>query len=411
MKRDARCRLNHPNAHLKDVALFAWIFFCANCQAGPGAKEAFGEAATEPRTGLRGSGASADMAARLALRAHLRHSRGNNTLPQRSFSMNGPHFSTRFDWSHARGNSMTVRSTSIRRQGLALALAAVFAIPALHVAIAQDAADPTAVVARANGIEITEADIAIAAEDPSLALPDMGEEQRRGIIIGYLIDLKLGAQAAAEAQVSETEDFQRRLGYFRDKLLLDDYLQQRVEAAVTDEAARALYDETLAAVEPEDEVRARHILVAEEAEANAIVERLEAGEDFAAIAAEASQDPGSRTQGGDLGFFTRERMVAPFAEKAFELEPGQTSEPVQTQFGWHIIRVEERRERPIPGFDEMRPQIDSYLARRAQQETILTLRQEAEIERLDAPADDAPTDDAPAADDAPEAPEQPAAPQ
>jgi peptidyl-prolyl cis-trans isomerase C len=313
---------------------------------------------------------------------------------------------------------MSFSPSSIRRQGLALAVAALLAVPAVHAAAAQDAAappataadaatapDPTRVVARANGIEITEADIAIAAEDPSLSLPDMGEDQRRGIIIGYLIDLKLGARAAEEARIAETEEFQRRLGYFRDKLLLDDYLQQRVEEAVTDEAARALYDETLAAVQPEDEVRARHILVAEEEEAKAIVERLDAGEDFAVIAAEASQDPGSRARGGDLGFFTRERMVAPFAEKAFELEPGQTSEPVQTQFGWHVIRVEERRERPIPGFDEMRTQIDSYLARRAQQETILSLRQDAEIERLDAPeAEDA-------EEGAAGAPERPATPQ
>jgi peptidyl-prolyl cis-trans isomerase C len=313
---------------------------------------------------------------------------------------------------------MSFSPSSIRRQGLALAVAALLAVPAVHAAAAQDAAappataadaatapDPTRVVARANGIEITEADIAIAAEDPSLSLPDMGEDQRRGIIIGYLIDLKLGARAAEEARIAETEEFQRRLGYFRDKLLLDDYLQQRVEEAVTDEAARALYDETLAAVQPEDEVRARHILVAEEEEAKAIVERLDAGEDFAVIAAEASQDPGSRARGGDLGFFTRERMVAPFAEKAFELEPGQTSEPVQTQFGWHVIRVEERRERPIPGFDEMRTQIDSYLARRAQQETILSLRQDAEIERLDTPeAEDA-------EEGAAEAPERPATPQ
>jgi peptidyl-prolyl cis-trans isomerase C len=295
---------------------------------------------------------------------------------------------------------MSFRSSSIRRQGLALALTTLLVIPAIHGVSAQEIApDPTTVVARANGIEITEADIAIAAEDPSLSLPNMGEEQRRGIIIGYLIDLKLGARAAAEAQVSETEDFQRRLAYFRDKLLLDDYLQQRVEEAVTDEAARTLYDETLAAVQPEDEVRARHILVAEEEEANAIIARLEAGEEFEAIAAEASQDPGSRAQGGDLGFFTRERMVAPFAEKAFELEPGETSEPVQTRFGWHVIRVEERRERPIPGFEEMRPQIDSYLARRAQQETILALRENAEIERLDAAGDEE------------AAPEQPATPQ
>ena len=289
-----------------------------------------------------------------------------------------------------------IRQPFLRRCGVALALSALLAIAAPHVATAQD--DPASrVVARASGIEITEADVAIAAEDPSLSLPQMGEEQRRGIIIGYLIDLKLGARAATEAQLAESEDFERRLGYFRDKLLLDEYLQRRVEAAVTEEAARALYDETLAAVEPEEEVRARHILVPAEEEAQAVVARLEAGEDFAAVAADVSQDPGSRAQGGDLGFFTRERMVAPFAEAAFALEPGQTSGPVQSQFGWHVIRVEERRERPIPGFEEMRPQIDSYLARRAQQETILSLRQNAEIERLDVPAEGAAPGQAPAA--------------
>lgn len=305
---------------------------------------------------------------------------------------------------------MSTRLTILRRRSLALALSTMLAVPAIHFASAQTAPAQTdvaqadaasQVVARANGIEITEADIAIAAEDPSLALPEMGEDQRRGVIIGYLIDLKLGAQAAAEAKISESEDFQRRLAYFREKLLLDDYLQRRVEAAKTEEAARALYDETLSAVEPEEEVRARHILVPEEEAAKAVVARLEAGEDFAAVAAEASQDPGSRTQGGDLGFFTKERMVAPFAEAAFALEPGQTSEPVQSQFGWHVIRVEERRERPIPTFEEMRPQIDNYLARRAQQETILNLRQNAEIERLDLPQSEA-------AD--PAAPAQPAAP-
>ncbi len=280
---------------------------------------------------------------------------------------------------------MSSRPYSLRRHGLALAVSACLAFPALGAVHAQDA-DPDKVVARANGVEITEADIAIAAEDPSLSLPDMGEAQRRDLIIGYLIDLKIGAKAAAEANVDESEDFERRLGYFREKLLLDTFLQQRVEEAVTDEAARALYDETVSSLEPEQEVRARHILVPEEAEAKALAERIAAGEDFAKLAEEASQDPGSSARGGDLGFFTKERMVAPFAEKAFELEPGQVSEPVETQFGWHIIKVEERREKPIPEFAEMRPQIDNFLARRAQQEAILSLRQSAEVERLDRPA-------------------------
>jgi peptidyl-prolyl cis-trans isomerase C len=107
------------------------------------------------------------------------------------------------------------------------------------------------------------------------------------------------------------------------------------------------------------------------------------GEDFAKVAGEVSKDPGSKTDGGDLGFFTKDRMVEPFAEAAFKMEPGQISDPVQSQFGWHVIRVEERRNKPVPSFEEMQEQVNTYLERKAQQDLILGLRQSAKIERLD----------------------------
>lgn len=252
--------------------------------------------------------------------------------------------------------------------------------------------DPNAVVASVDGIVITEGDLALAAEDPALPLPGMDDAQKREVLIGFLVDLKLGARAAEEAALADGDDFARRLAYQRDKLLLDALLEKTTEEAVTDEAARALYEETVASVEPEQEVRARHILVPTEEEARAAFDRIAAGEDFETVAMEVSQDPGSARNGGDLGFFTKDRMVAPFAEAAFALEPGAVSQPVQTQFGWHVIRVEETRERPVPTFEELREQIDTYLARQAQQRLILSLREGAEIERTgaDAPAPTAP---------------------
>ncbi|HEX2136413.1 MAG TPA: peptidylprolyl isomerase [Microvirga sp.] len=243
---------------------------------------------------------------------------------------------------------------------------------------------PNKVVARVDGVEITEGDLAVAAEDPALQIPGVAEAQKRDLLIGYLIDLKIGARAAENAKVGEGAEFARRLAYARDKALLDAYLEQESKKAVTPEAARKLYDETVKGITPEAEVRARHILVETEDEAKKAAQRVKGGEDFAKVAEEVSKDPGSKGEGGDLGFFTKDRMVEPFAEAAFKMEAGQVSDPVKTQFGWHLIKVEEKRTKPVPSFEETREQIDTYLGRKAQQDLILGLRQKAKIERLDA---------------------------
>ena len=295
---------------------------------------------------------------------------------------------------------------------VALGLAAGFAVwaqtppapkPAAPAPAAAAAPAPGGVVARADGITVTEADLAMAAEDPALSLPGMGEAQKRDLLISYMVDLKLGARAAEAAKVGDNPEFGRKLAYFRDKLLLDEYLEREVKKAVTPEAARKLYDDTVKTMKPEPEVRARHILVESEDEAKKAYERVKGGEDFAKVAAELSKDPGSKTDGGDLGFFSKDRMVAPFAEAAFKLEPGQISEPVKSQFGWHVIKVEEKRVKPVPSFDEMKEQVDTYLTRKAQQDLVLALRQNAKIERLDEPKPDAP----PAAGEKPAEPKKP----
>ncbi|QEL24795.1 peptidylprolyl isomerase [Bosea sp. F3-2] len=242
------------------------------------------------------------------------------------------------------------------------------------------------VVAKVDGIAITEKDIQLATEDLGERLAQLPEDRKRDEVVNYLIDLKLGAKAAADAKITDSPDFAARLAYYREKVLLDEYLTREGKKAVTADAAKKLYDETTKAMAPEEEAHARHILVEDEAQAKAVVERLKKGEDFAKVATDVSKDPGSGKEGGDLGWFTKDRMVPEFAEAAFKLKKGEVSEPVKSQFGWHIIKLEEKRTKPLPDFAAVKPQIDQYLERKAQQDLVLALREKAKVERLDKPA-------------------------
>ncbi|MBN9448747.1 MAG: peptidylprolyl isomerase [Bosea sp.] len=242
------------------------------------------------------------------------------------------------------------------------------------------------VVAKVDGIEITESELALAADDLGERTAQMPEERKREELINFLVDLKLGARAAAAAKIGDGPDFAKRMAYNRNKLLLDEYLTTEAKKAATPEAAKKLFEDTVKTLKPEEEVHARHILVPEEAQAKAALERLKKGEDFAKVAAELSKDPGSGKEGGDLGWFAKERMVPEFAEAAFKLEKGQLSEPVKSQFGWHVIKLEDKRTKPLPTFDEVKPQIEQYLVRKAQQDIIVGLRDKAKVERLDKPA-------------------------
>ena len=163
-------------------------------------------------------------------------------------------------------------------------------------------------------------------------------------------------------------------------------LQAQAKAAVTDEAMHKVYDEAVKTMSGEQEVHARHILVATEDEAKAIVAELKKGTDFAELAKQKSKDPGAAAEGGDLGYFGKDQMVPEFAEAAFKLNKGEVSEPVKTQFGWHIIKVEDKRTRAMPEFDKVKDQIATFVARKAQTDFIAHLRETAKIERLDAPA-------------------------
>jgi len=262
----------------------------------------------------------------------------------------------------------------------ALALAALLAAPAA-VATAQNS-DP--VLARVNGVDIRESDLAVAEEEIGTNMPQMAPDQRREYLITYLADVIILAQAAEKQKVGERADVKHRIEFARNKALMESMLQDVGQAALTDEALRKVYDEAVKQMPAEQEVHARHILVATEDEAKAIEAELKKGADFAALAKEKSKDPGG-ADGGDLGYFTKEQMVPEFAEAAFKLDKGQISDPVKTQFGWHIIKVEDKRIKPTPTFEEVRGQVETYVAHKAQAELVANLRKSATIERLDRP--------------------------
>ncbi|MFN3856063.1 MAG: peptidylprolyl isomerase [Phreatobacter sp.] len=242
------------------------------------------------------------------------------------------------------------------------------------------------VLARVHGVEIRQADLDAAEEDiGGQQTAQMSPEQKREYLLSFVIDLTLAARAAEQRRIQDGPDFARRLTYYRNKLLVETLLNNETRERVTEEAMRKIYDEQRARITPEDEVRARHILVETEEEAKALIAQIRGGGDFEAIAREKSKDPGGQRNGGDLGFFTKGQMVTEFAEAAFAMQPGQLSEtPVKSQFGWHIIKVEERRQRPIPTFEQVRGQIEDFLTRRAQADLVQRLRSEAasEVQRF-----------------------------
>jgi peptidyl-prolyl cis-trans isomerase C len=168
------------------------------------------------------------------------------------------------------------------------------------------------------------------------------------------------------------------MAYYRDKLAMEQWLGSVAKAATTEEAERKAYDEAAKAEPPQQEIHARHILLPTEEEAKAALARVKAGEDFAKVATEVSKDPSG--DGGDLGWFTKDRMVPEFSEAAFKLKEGEISEPVKTQFGWHIIKIEGIRTKSFPPFEQVKDQAARYVAQKAESDAVTQLHSAAKIE-------------------------------
>jgi peptidyl-prolyl cis-trans isomerase C len=243
------------------------------------------------------------------------------------------------------------------------------------------AADP--VVAKVDGVDIRESDLALAEEEIGASLPqDASPDARRNYLITHLIDMILLSRAAEEQGLSGSDDFKKRFAAMRMKLLAGLMLRQVAQKQASEAAMHKVYDDAVKQMGDEQEVRARHILVESEDQAKAILAELKKGADFAELAKQKSKDPAA-ADGGDLGYFTKDQMVPEFAEAAFKLDKGKISDPVKTAFGWHIIKVEDKRKKQLPSFDQVKDQLASVVVQQNQADLVNKLRSQAKIERTD----------------------------
>lgn len=234
------------------------------------------------------------------------------------------------------------------------ALAAVLVVAAL----AGPAAAEDKVFARVDGQAITAADVDVVIQSMAQQLAQVPDEQKRRIAVNRLVDMKVIAAQAGKDGLDTSDDFKRRLESVRQQLLINEYVRVKLAQPIGDEQLKKKYDEEVAKLTLGDEWHARHVLVKTKAEAETVIADLGKGGDFAKIAEEKSQDPGSAKQGGDLGFFGAGDMVKPFEDAANGLKPGEyTKTPIETQFGFHVIKLEEKRKQQPPAFDDVKEQL------------------------------------------------------
>jgi peptidyl-prolyl cis-trans isomerase C len=257
------------------------------------------------------------------------------------------------------------------------------------------------VVAKVNGVEIHQSDLALAEEDIGQNVPVKDEQGKHDYLVNYLTDMILLSKAAEAKKVPDSADFKRRVAFARNKALMETMLQDESKAAMTDANLHKVYEDATKQMGAEQEVHARHILFrvvnptddaaskAAETKVKSVIDRVKKGEDFNKLANELTEDPSGKANGGDLGYFTKEQMVPEFSEVAFKLDKGQVSDPIKTQFGWHVLKVEDKRQRQAPAFDTVRDQVENFAVRKAQVDLVTKLRADAKIERLDKPAEPA----------------------
>ncbi|HKV17093.1 MAG TPA: peptidylprolyl isomerase [Reyranella sp.] len=251
------------------------------------------------------------------------------------------------------------------------------------------------VVAVVNGQQIHLSDVEIAQQSLPQQYRNMPLSAVFPALLDRMVDSKLVEQDGRKNKVTDDPAFKKRLAFVEDQVVQDFWLQEQIAEKVTPERMKQAYEEKVKNMPAEDEVHARHILVATEPEAKAIIADLKKGAAFDKLAKEKSTDKASGAEGGDLGWFKKTDMVKEFADAAFALKKGELSQtPVKTQFGYHVIKVEDRRKAPPPSFEELSGQIHQDLARETVTAMLNKLRADAKIEKFNidggAPAPTAP---------------------
>ena len=275
--------------------------------------------------------------------------------------------------------SFRLPSTSAKHRAalaLALSLAGATLLPAL-------ASADEKVMATVDGKKITEADLKLAEFEIGGDLGQLPAATKRRVLVEYMIENQLFADAAERDKLSTGPAYEERLSYWRRRALRDTFFDKSVKGDVSDAVAKAFYEDQIKAMKPEEEVQARHILVDTEEKAKELADKIAKGGDFAALAKENSKDPGSKDDGGMLGFFGRGQMVPAFEAAAYALKKGEVSPPIKSQFGYHLIKLEDRRDKKLPAFEDVKEKILNSMIQKKAQDVATSLCAKAKIEYID----------------------------
>jgi peptidyl-prolyl cis-trans isomerase C len=246
---------------------------------------------------------------------------------------------------------------------------------------AQTPADP--IVAKVNGQAIRLSELEIAQQSLPQQYRNMPLQAVFPALLDRIVDSKLVVQEGKKNKVTDDPAFKKRMAFVEEQVLQDFWIQREIALKVTAEKLRERYEQRLKSMPAEEEVHARHILVATEDEAKALIAEIEKGAAFDKLAKEKSTDKASGAEGGDLGWFKKSDMVKEFADAAFDLKKGEmTKTPVKTQFGYHVIKIEDRRKAPPPAYEELAEQLREEMAREAITAELDLLRSRAKIEKF-----------------------------
>ena len=241
---------------------------------------------------------------------------------------------------------------------------------------------PDPVVARVGGDEIHASELSDAAASLPDELRSMPAPMLYPMLLDQLVDRRIIVQSAKKQGLDADPAVRKQVERATDSALQNALLTREIGPSLTDEAIKARYDRDFAGKPGEEEVRARHILVEDEATAKKIIADLKGGADFAELAKANSKDPGAAS-GGDLGFFKKTDMLPEFADAAFALQPGKITEtPVKTRFGWHVIRLEERRAAPPPTLEQVQADIRQSLIQEGVTRVLTAAREGVAIEKF-----------------------------
>ncbi|MGH1455185.1 MAG: peptidylprolyl isomerase [Alphaproteobacteria bacterium] len=239
------------------------------------------------------------------------------------------------------------------------------------------------VIAKIDGKEFRRQDAIDLMNTVPAQLRQMPPEQLFPMVVEQMINNEVIDKKASKAGLERDTDVKKQLAKVKEQIIRTKFLENTLAENMDEARVKAEYDAYLAAYQPEEEVRASHILVGEEKVANDLIKKLGKGESFEDLAKDNSLD-GSGQNGGDLGFFTKSEVVPEFAEAAFSIEVGSyTKKPVKSAYGFHVIRVDEKRQRPADSYEQMRPVIEQNLRRVVYEEVLSKWKEDTKIERFD----------------------------